>query len=262
MGCSRHLAACRRPNNPLAFPAGVGRESLTTGPASIADPKSCEEPVGNQSGNEVPLDTGPVAGWGGYKRERRDARPALGSGSRRCGVAPAPSGRGGSAAVSVFGGVDQPSRGVFGGWAARRRCQSSAPTSPSPSPGSGWEGREVLGEECRDPPMDAPNPSRSCGVVGGTSRLVTPPILGGQARGAGGPWSRLMARILRPCWVLGSQHRAGVGHRKNPAQKPCPRQSGGRGCPPSSSAARLGKRRRMVEAGAVFLGSSDSTLGL
>ncbi|XP_041346552.1 uncharacterized protein C8orf58 homolog isoform X2 [Pyrgilauda ruficollis] len=42
----------------------------------------------------------PVAGWGGNKRERRDARPALGSGSRRCGVAPAPSGRGGSAAVN------------------------------------------------------------------------------------------------------------------------------------------------------------------
>lgn len=69
-------------------PSGVGREPLTTGSASITDPKACKEPVGNQSCNEVPLDPGPVSGWGGYKRERREARPALGSGARDVGWLP------------------------------------------------------------------------------------------------------------------------------------------------------------------------------
>lgn len=82
VGFIRRSAVCRCPNHPLAFPVGLGREPLTTGPASIANPKSCEEPVGNQSCNEVPLDTGPVAGWAGIKgsagTRARQSAPALG----------------------------------------------------------------------------------------------------------------------------------------------------------------------------------------
>lgn len=103
---------------------------------------------------------GPSPAGGGYKRERRDARPAVGFGSRRCGGAPAPSGRGGSAAVSAGGGrggeTQAPQQGFAGGrgWAALHpdlragRVPSVAPRHPEPS-AVVWLGREV---GARDPP--------------------------------------------------------------------------------------------------------------
>lgn len=111
-----------------------------------------------------------------HKSESRDPLPALGSGSRRCGAAPAPSGRGGSAAVSAFGGVAAPQRGFWGVGGPQELPKLRSLLSER------FAGAR-LGREASFG-QGTPRPRHGCATivpgaagVGGTSRLAVPPIL-------------------------------------------------------------------------------------